>query len=49
MPFAESFSSTLKSNKAIMLDKSRHFRKTMGGFKWSGKTNLIFRKRHLRK
>lgn len=32
MPFAESFSSTLKSNKAIMLDKSRHFRKTMGGW-----------------
>lgn len=42
MPFAESFSSTLKSNKVIMLDKSRHLRKTMGGFKWSGKNQFDF-------
>ncbi|SFZ93715.1 hypothetical protein SAMN05428642_103292 [Flaviramulus basaltis] len=35
MPFGESFISTLKSNKSIMLDKSRRFRKTSGGFDWS--------------
>ena len=35
MPFAESMMSTLKSNKSIMLDKSRRFRKTVGGFDWS--------------
>ena len=32
MPLAESMISTLKSNKRIMLDKSRHFRKTLGGY-----------------
>lgn len=32
MPFGESFNSTIKSNKSIMLDKSRRFRKSMGGY-----------------
>ncbi|TWO33248.1 hypothetical protein E1J38_004950 [Seonamhaeicola sediminis] len=35
MPLSESMLSTLKSNKNIMLDKSRRFRKTKGGYKWS--------------
>lgn len=35
MPFGESFLSTLKSNKSIMLDKSKRFRKTSGSFDWS--------------
>lgn len=38
MPFVESMISTLKSNKAIMLDKSRRFRKTKGGYNWSKNT-----------
>ncbi|TBN05480.1 hypothetical protein EYD45_04170 [Hyunsoonleella flava] len=42
MPFVESFLSTVKSNKSIMLDKSKHFRKTMGGYKWSGKDQFNF-------
>jgi len=32
MPFSESMISTLKSNKGIMLDKSKRFRKTLGGY-----------------
>jgi len=32
MPFSESMISTLKSNKNIMLDKSKRFRKTRGGY-----------------
>lgn len=31
MPFAESMLSTLRSNKAIMRDKSKHFRKSNRG------------------
>ncbi|TXG38685.1 hypothetical protein [Seonamhaeicola maritimus] len=40
MPLAESMLSTLKSNRNIMLDKSRRFRKTVGGYAWS-KDELI--------
>ncbi|KAA5824193.1 hypothetical protein FPF71_11310 [Algibacter amylolyticus] len=40
MPFGESFQSTIKSNKSIMLDKSRRFRKTLGGFDWSKSPRL---------
>lgn len=32
MPFGESFLSTLRSNKAIMLDKTKRFRKTKGKY-----------------
>jgi len=32
MPLGESMISTLKSNKRIMLDKSKRFRKTLGGY-----------------
>ncbi|MDU8885240.1 hypothetical protein RXV94_03645 [Yeosuana sp. MJ-SS3] len=32
MPLGESFLSTLRSNKAIMLDKTKRFRKTKGTF-----------------
>ncbi|MBC3845137.1 hypothetical protein H8K90_01985 [Winogradskyella echinorum] len=32
MPLGESMRSTLKSNKSIMLDKSKRFRKTLGGY-----------------
>ena len=32
MPLGESMRSTLKSNKNIMLDKSKRFRKTLGGY-----------------
>lgn len=42
MPFFESFQTTLKSNKSILPDKSRHFRKTLGGFEWSGKDHFDF-------
>ncbi|WP_396601889.1 hypothetical protein [Algibacter sp. R77976] len=35
MPLGESFQATIRSNKSIMLDKSRRFRKTSGGFDWS--------------
>ncbi len=44
MPFGESFLTTIKSNKSIMLDKSRRFRKTQGGFDWSKNKNLDFPK-----
>lgn len=40
MPTGESFLSTIKSNKAIMLDKSRRFRKTLGGYDWSKSPKL---------
>ena len=32
MPFGESFITSIKSNKSIMLDKSKRFKKTPGGF-----------------
>lgn len=32
MPFGESFLSTLRSNKAILLDKTKRFKKTKGSF-----------------
>lgn len=32
MPFPESMISILKSNKSIMLDKSKRFRKTLSGY-----------------
>ena len=32
MPFGEAMLSTLKSNKRIRLDKSKRFRKTLGGY-----------------
>ena len=38
MPLGESMRSTLKSNKSIMLDKSKRFRKTLGGYDKSRKT-----------
>lgn len=38
MPFGESFITNIKSNKSIMLDKSKRFKKTLGGFD-SSKTN----------
>ncbi|MCF7560965.1 hypothetical protein L3X39_09990 [Sabulilitoribacter multivorans] len=40
MPFGESFLSTIKSNKSIMLDKSRRFRKSKGSFDWSKSPQL---------
>ena len=40
MPFGESFISTLKSNKSIMLNKDRRFRKTLGGYDWIKKKHL---------
>ncbi|WP_203255859.1 hypothetical protein [Hyunsoonleella ulvae] len=42
MPFFESFQTTLKSNKSILPDKSRYFRKTLGGFEWSGEGQFDF-------
>lgn len=47
MPFGESFISTLKSNKSIMLDKSRRFIKTPGGFDWSKSQQFILVKQIL--
>ena len=38
MPLGESMISTIKSNKRIMLDKSKRFRKTLGGYGDSNKT-----------
>ncbi|MBF8148476.1 hypothetical protein ITJ86_01120 [Winogradskyella sp. F6397] len=32
MPLGESMLSTLRSNKSIMLDKSKRFRKSLGGY-----------------
>ena len=43
MPFGESFQSTLKSNKSIMLDKSKRFVKTQGGFDSSKKNQFDFK------
>ncbi|GGK27105.1 hypothetical protein GCM10007962_21710 [Yeosuana aromativorans] len=44
MPFGESFQSTIKSNKSIMLDnKSRRFVKTQGGFDSSKKNQFDFK------
>ncbi|WP_417860065.1 hypothetical protein [Winogradskyella sediminis] len=40
MPLGESMRSTLKSNKAIMIDKSRRFRKTLGGYN-KGKKKVV--------
>ena len=37
MPFAESMISVVKSNKNIMLNKSRHFRKTKSIYKHAEK------------
>jgi len=44
MPFGESFLATIRSNKSIMLDKSRRFRKTSGGFDWSKSKQFNFSK-----
>ncbi|MEC3907125.1 hypothetical protein VOI54_08840 [Tamlana sp. 2201CG12-4] len=40
MPLGESFISTLKSNRSIMLDKSRRFRKIPGSYDQSKKEFL---------
>ncbi|RNC84077.1 MAG: hypothetical protein ED556_11475 [Winogradskyella sp.] len=40
MPLGESMQSTLKSNKRIMLDKKKHFRKSLGGYVKKPKTKL---------
>ncbi len=42
MPLAESMISSLKSNKRIMLDKSKRFRKTLGGYDKNRKRNYDF-------
>lgn len=42
MPFGESFLTVIKNNKSIMLDKSRRFRKTTGGFDWSKSQQFDF-------
>lgn len=44
MPFGESFLTVIKNNKSIMLDKSRRFRKTTGGFDWSKSKQFDFPK-----
>ena len=44
MPFGESFLVNIKSNKSIMLDKSKRFRKTLGGFDGSKKNQFDFPK-----
>ncbi len=44
MPFGESFLTTIKSNKSIILDKSRRFRKTTGGYDWSKSQQFNFPK-----
>ncbi|WP_339625191.1 hypothetical protein [uncultured Winogradskyella sp.] len=38
MPSGESMLSTIKSNKSVMLDKSKRFRKTLGGYGKNKKT-----------
>ncbi len=43
MPFGESFQSTLRSNKSIMLDKSKRFVKTQGGFGSRKKNQFDFK------
>jgi hypothetical protein len=42
MPLAESMISSLKSNKSIRLDKSKRFRKTLGGYDKGRKGNFDF-------
>ena len=42
MPFAESMISVVKSNKSIMLDKSKRFRKTQGGYGKNKKVEYDF-------
>ncbi|GAB5565820.1 MAG: hypothetical protein Wins2KO_28830 [Winogradskyella sp.] len=44
MPLSESMISTLKSNKNIMLDKSKRFRKTLGGYNKCTRGNFNFPK-----
>lgn len=44
MPLGESMISTIKSNKSIMLDKSRRFRKTLGGYDSKEKPEYDFPK-----
>lgn len=44
MPFGESFLTSIKSNKSIMLDKSMRFRKTLGGFDGSKSSEFNFPK-----
>ncbi|SDH03683.1 hypothetical protein SAMN04489796_1011228 [Winogradskyella thalassocola] len=44
MPLGGSMISTLKSNKNIMLDKSRRFRKTLGGYDKKRKVEYNFPK-----
>ena len=42
MPLGESMISTVKSNKRIMLDKSKRFRKTLGGYNKNRKVDYNF-------
>ena len=44
MPLGESFISSLKSNKMIMLDKTKRFRKTSGSYDWSKSQQFNFKK-----
>lgn len=44
MPLGESMLSTLKSHKRIRLDKSKHFRSTLGGYGTKKKTEYHFPK-----
>ena len=44
MPLGESMISTIKSNKSIMLNKSKRFRKTQGGYGKNRKTEYDFPK-----
>lgn len=38
------FNSVIKSNKSIMLDKTKRFKKTLGGFDWSKSLQFNFKK-----
>ena len=42
MPLGESMLSTLRSNKSVRLDKSKHFRKTKGVYGENSKTEYNF-------
>ena len=42
MPLSESMLSVIKSNKSIMLDKSKRFRKTLGGYDTKEKSKFNF-------
>ena len=42
MPLAESMISSLKSNKSVMLDKSKRFRKRLCGYNKNRKGNFDF-------